>query len=194
MWITRRLTFAALIATMALAPASAARATQITGIVTRAGQPLDDAVVSIEDVTQPVTSDRADHVIDHRDLRFAPHVIVVRAGAVVRFKNSDGMPCRIYSSSSAGPFVFRDHRKPANIKFDRPGVIEVRCADHDRLRAYVVVKPNAYFAVTDAIGQYAIEGVPPGRYTLQLWHDGTVIERVTAEVGRDNVTVDFQER
>ncbi len=178
----------------ALAPVSVARGTEITGTVTRSGQSLADAVVSIENVSQPVTPDRADHVIDHRDLSFAPHVLVVRAGAVVQFKNSDGMPCRIYSSSPAGPFMLRDHRKPARIKFDRPGVIEVRCADHDRLRGYVVVTPNAYFAVTDASGQYAIAGVPPGQYTVQLWHDGAVLERVTVDVEGGHVTVDFQQR
>lgn len=168
-----------------------ARAADIVGRVALSGQAVADAVVSIENVTQPAVADGTTVVIDHRDLSFVPHVLAVRAGTTVRFENSDGMPCRIYSISPAGLFVLRSHGKPATVTFDRPGVIEVRCADHDRLHAYVVIKGNGYFAVTGASGTFEISNVPPGRYTLQAWYEGKVLKQTTVDVSTGRLTVDF---
>lgn len=170
-----------------------APAAEIVGKVVLSGEPVADVVISIEELKIEGPPDEPVYVIDHRGLNFVPHVLVVRAGTVVRFENTDGMPCRIYSISPAGIFVLRrQDGKPMTITFDRPGVIEIRCAEHGRLYAYVVVKENPYFALTDPRGRYEISNVPPGRYTLQAWYEGTVIKRKTLGVGAEKLTVDFQ--
>ncbi len=170
-----------------------ASAAEIVGKVILSGGPVADVVISIEELKVENPADETVYVIDHRGLNFVPHVLVVRAGTVVRFENSDGMPCRIYSISPAGIFVLRrQDGKPMTITFDRPGVIEIRCAEHGRLYAYVVVKENPYFALSDPKGRYEISNVPPGRYTVQAWYEGTVVKRKTIKVGTDKLTIDFQ--
>lgn len=184
---------AAIIGAMLLALPSPSGATDIGGRVTLSGQAASDVVVSIEGVKVTEQPDATVYVIDHRGLDFTPHVLVVRVGTTVRFENSDGMPCRIYSISSAGIFVLRrTDGKPATVTFDRPGVVEVRCADHARIHAYVVVKENSYFAVAEPKGRYQISNVPPGEYTLQVWYEGTVLKRKTIRVGAKNLTIDFK--
>jgi hypothetical protein len=37
---------------------------------------------------------------------------------------------------------------------------------------YIVVSPTPYFAVTDKSGDYKIESVPDGSYTVTAWHEG----------------------
>lgn len=171
----------------------AVHATAINGKVTLSGQEASDVVVSIEGAKTAGQPDPTVYVIDHRGLDLTPHVLVVRVGTTVRFENSDGMPCRIYSISSAGIFVLRrTDGKPATVTFDRPGVVEVRCADHARIHAYVVVKENPYFAVADLKGRYQISNVPPGQYTLQVWYEGNVLKRKTIRVGAKNLTVNFK--
>ena len=52
--------------------------------------------------------------------------------------------------------------------------------------AFVVVVDTPHFAVTDAAGSYAIRNVPPGKYTLVVWHekkDGLERE-LTVEAGK----------
>lgn len=168
-------------------------AADIVGRVMLSGEPAPDAVVSIEGLTLPRRPDETSHVIDHHDLAFDPHVLVVSAGTAVRFKNSDGMPCRIYSISPNGWFVLRrTDGPPMTVTFTRPGVIEVRCADHDRLLAYIIVKENPFFAVSDASGRYVISAAPPGRYIVQVWYEGAVIQRTPVEIGTGTVTIDVQ--
>jgi hypothetical protein len=38
------------------------------------------------------------------------------------------------------------------------------------MEAYVVVLQNPFFAVTGADGHYKIDDVPPGNYSLGVWH------------------------
>lgn len=177
----------------AMMPLSAVYAAEIVGKVSFSGEAVADVVVSIEGVKVEGFTEKAIYVVDHHNLSFVPHVLVVRTGTAVRFENSDGMPCRIYSISPAGNFVLRrQDGKPMTINFEHAGVIELRCADHGRLYAFVVVKENPFFALTDITGQYEIFNVPPGRYTLQAWYEGHVIKARTVKVDAEKLTVDFK--
>ncbi|MBI4456290.1 MAG: carboxypeptidase-like regulatory domain-containing protein [Acidobacteria bacterium] len=176
-----------------VALSSAARAAEVTGNVIFSGDTVADVVISIEDLRVEGPPDAIVHSIDHRNLNFVPHVLAVRTGSTVRFENSDGMPCRVYSTSPAANFVLRlEAGKPTTITFDHAGVIEVRCAQHSRQYAYILVKENPFFALTDAKGEYRISNVPPGRYTLQAWYEGKVIERSTIDLGSKKQRVDFK--
>lgn len=174
------------------AAAPTLHASEIAGRVVLSGTPAADAIVSIEGLTLTGEPDATIRIVDHRNLDFVPHVLVVRPGAKVRFENSDRMPCHIYSISPAGTFALRaGDDPPATIAFDRPGVIVVRCADHSRIYAYIVVRENPFYAVTDGAGRYRLSGVPAGRYTLQAWYEGVVIETRSIEVAGGPVKADF---
>lgn len=171
----------------------AASASDLVGTVVFSGRPAAHVVISIEELKQREPSGAKVYVIDHHDLNFVPHVLVVPEGATVEFKNSDGMPCVIYSVSPTGMFVLRrQDGKPMTVTFSRSGVVEIRCSEHRRIYAYVVVKENPFFALTDSQGKYKISGVPPGRHTLLAWYEGKEIERKSIEVGSKKLTVDFQ--
>ena len=62
---------------------------------------------------------------------------------------------------------------PTNLPFASPGLVIVHDADHAWPRAYIAVFDNPYFAVTAPDGKFSIEGVPPGKYTLAVWHERT---------------------
>jgi hypothetical protein len=40
------------------------------------------------------------------------------------------------------------------------------------MSGYIVVSPTPYFATTDKSGDYKIENVPDGSYTVTAWHEG----------------------
>jgi len=86
----------------------------------------------------------------------------------------------------------RQDGKPMTITFDQPGVIVVRCAEHGRIYAYIIIRENPYFALTDPKGRYKISNLPPGRYTLQAWYEGRVLETRAIEVGNKALKVDFK--
>jgi hypothetical protein len=62
---------------------------------------------------------------------------------------------------------------PTELPAKSPGLVIVRDADHPWPRAYVAVFDHPYFAVTRPDGSFAIDGVPPGSYTLIAWHERT---------------------
>jgi hypothetical protein len=76
---------------------------------------------------------------------------------------------------------------------DTPGVVEV--VVDGATRAIALVPPHPYWAVTDNLGRYRFDDVPPGKYALRVWHpappggvpwagraDGEVVAGEAAEV------------
>jgi plastocyanin len=66
------------------------------------------------------------------------------------------------------------------------GPMKLKCDVHPWMIAYVFPHPNGLFAVTDSEGRFSIEGIPPGKYTLEVWHEtlGTQSIPVTIEEGK----------
>ena len=51
-------------------------------------------------------------------------------------------------------------------------IVEVRCKQHPWTRAYIAVFDHPYFAVTEKDGSFRIDSLPPGNYTVNVWHEG----------------------
>jgi hypothetical protein len=78
---------------------------------------------------------------------------------------------------------------PTERPFTAPGLVVVRDADHAWPTAYLAVFDHPYFAVTAPNGTFRIDGVPPGRYRLEVWHERTKSAEQTVEVGAGGATV-----
>ena len=86
-------------------------------------------------------------------------------------------PVAIVPYSDEGQLV------PVTTALARPGVVEARCDLHPWGRAWVAVFDHPYFAVTSPIGEFALDSVPPGKYTLLAWHPRLGVVRDTVRVG-----------
>ena len=66
------------------------------------------------------------------------------------------------------------------------------CDAHNWMHGWWFVAGNPYYAVTDDKGNFTINDVPPGTYTLEVWQEklGTKTRSVTVEPGKA-ITVDF---
>jgi Carboxypeptidase regulatory-like domain len=47
----------------------------------------------------------------------------------------------------------------------------VECNVHGWMHAVLVVSGHPYYTLTDAHGAFKLADVPPGKYTLKLWHE-----------------------
>lgn len=117
--------------------------------------------------------------LDNAKCLFVPHVSAVMAGAKVRIRNTDpvlhnthGYLDRLTVFNIALPT--KDQVVDVSQRIKKPGVIEVVCDAHTHMRAWIVVRENPYFAVTDDNGQFRIDEIPPGRYRVTAWHEGWV--------------------
>jgi hypothetical protein len=56
-------------------------------------------------------------------------------------------------------------------RFQQPEIIKVTCDAHPWMTGWLVVTDHPFVAVTDERGAFKIDGVPPGSYQLQIWHE-----------------------
>jgi hypothetical protein len=130
--------------------------------------------------------------MDQRDQAFVPHVLAITVGSTVDFPNSDVTFHNVFSLSRARAFDLGRYSRgrSKSVRFDRPGVVQVFCDIHSHMSAYILVFAHHYFAVTDRTGDFSINGIPPGTYTLAVWHEGEVRETRTVTIPDTGGTIE----
>lgn len=112
--------------------------------------------------------------LDQLGCIFIPHVSGVRAGQKVGFANSDPLVhnSRSYAKKSS-PFNIGQVAHSERFKtFRKPEMgVKIRCDIHIWMNAWIHVMDHPFFATTDAEGNFSIEGLPAGEYTLAAWHE-----------------------
>ncbi len=150
---------------------------EIQGKVTAVGmRSPENIAVYIDEIPGKQFPAPAQHALmDQRDLKFQPHVLVVLKGTAVDFLNSDSVLHNVF-----WPAVGKNKKLAHNLgtwpkgekksfTFNDPGSVPLLCNVHPEMSGYIIVVGTPYFAVTNSQGQYVIKGVPPGKYTLTTW-------------------------
>ncbi|MBI1991716.1 MAG: carboxypeptidase regulatory-like domain-containing protein [Candidatus Omnitrophica bacterium] len=172
----------------------------ITGKVTASGvKDARDAVVYIdrmEGVEFPAPATPAE--LRQVNKEFIPHVLPILKGGSVSFSNSDGILHNVHlyqGRRSLFNLATPTGAKPITKRFQVPGEVAVLCDIHPEMSAYILVLETPYAAVTAEDGHYTIADVPPGTYTLNIWHEKLkpVATAVTVE-GKDTVEVNLKMR
>jgi plastocyanin len=131
-------------------------------------------------------------VMDQKGLMFQPHIMVVQQGTTVQFLNSDSVAHNVFWISVGGNKKLghnlgtwpQGQKRP--FKFDNPGAVPLLCNVHPDMSGYIVVSPTPYYALTDKSGDYKIENVPDGSYTVTGWHEGSKNQSKPVTVAGDS--------
>jgi hypothetical protein len=112
---------------------------------------------------------------DQHGCMFVPHVIGIRAAQPLDVKNSDPVSHNIHPMPKNNR-EWNEQQSPqapvAEHKFARREVmIPVKCNVHSWMRAYIGVVEHPYFAVTGSDGSFEWPNLPPGDYTVAVWHE-----------------------
>ena len=114
-------------------------------------------------------------VLDNKDCRFSPHVLVVQTGQPFVIKNSDtvGHNSNVATLKNPPSNSLIPAGTESSIPFANEEAIpaQVTCNIHPWMKAWIVVRPNPYAAVSAADGSFEIKNVPAGEVELQLWHE-----------------------
>jgi plastocyanin len=178
-----------LILAIAAGFAFAASAGTISGQVSGVGGQSVVYVDTISGKTFPAPTQHP--VIDQKGLVFQPHFTAVQVGTTVDFLNSDSVAHNVFWTSIGGNKKLNHNlgtwpkgdRK--SFKFDTPGAVPILCNVHPEMSAYLVVVPTPYFATSDQAGNYKIENVPDGSYTVIAWHEGAKNQSKPVSVSGD---------
>jgi len=140
-----------------------------------------ESVVYVDTIAGKSFPAPSDHpVMDQKGLLFQPHILAVQVGTTVDFLNSDKVAHNVFWPSimqggkklpgkNLGTWPTGEKRP---FKFDQAGVASLLCNVHPEMAGYVVVSPTPYFAKTDKNGDYKIDNVPDGAYSVVAWHEG----------------------
>lgn len=113
--------------------------------------------------------------LTHKGCRFQPHVLGVQAGQTLSVVNADAT----HHNTHPSPRFNKQWNQtqppgapPITQTFSQAEIaFPVRDNQHPWEKAYVAVFKHPYFSITDANGDFKIEGLPPGQYELVAWHE-----------------------
>lgn len=160
---------------------------------------LENVFVHIKDGLDPDYSFEVpaeEVILDQRGCVYTPRVLGIRVGQTLKVLNSDPTMHNVH----ALPMENLEFNKSTPVQgssttavFTVPEVmVRFMCNVHGWMAAWVGVKEHPYFDVTGPDGTFTLEGVPPGTYTIEAWHEKFGTQTATVTIGEGQAeTVSF---
>ncbi len=124
-------------------------------------------------------------VLDQNGCQYRPHVFGVQVGQAVEILNSDPTLHNIH----AWPMTNQEFNvgqalqglRETHVFSTREVMVPFKCDVHKWMTAFVGVLDHPFYSVTGADGAFSLKGLPPGTYTIEVWHEklGTQTQGVT---------------
>ena len=135
-------------------------------------------------------------VLDQNGCVYKPHVMGIRVNQELKILNSDGILHNIHPLPKINDefnMAMPKFRKEAIRKFEKEEfIISVKCDVHPWMQSYIGVLSHPFFAVSDIDGKFSIDGLDPGTYEIEAWHERMGVQKATVEITVDETKiVDF---
>jgi len=148
------------------------------------------AVVWIDGITQGKKCPaQGTATLRQRNCEYTPHVLILNPGDELEIVNEDPILHNVhtYDLNNSLRSVFNIAQPVRNFHTRVRGtdiasvqsMLTTCDAGHPWMNAYIIRAASPYYAVTDADGNFRLEGVPPGTYTVRMWHEG-ITTRISA--------------
>jgi plastocyanin len=161
-----------------LQPPASAASLQVQ-VQNSSAQPVAGAVVFLQSAaaSAAVKAEATANIIQ-RNTTFVPEVLVIPRGTAVTFPNEDTVRHHVYSFSPIKQFEIKLYvgTPTEPVVFEQAGVAALGCNIHDHMIAWVVVLDTPYYSRSDSEGLAVLHNVPPGDYTLRVWHKSLLSE------------------
>jgi len=123
--------------------------------------------------------------ITQHECMYEPRVQGAVGGQEIEIKNGDQTMHNVHTFKGTASWFNNAQiagSAPIDKKLPSDGsvVVKFKCDVHPWMTGYVIVQPSAFFAVTGENGEFEIKNVPPGKYTVEAWHEK--LGQKTAEI------------
>lgn len=126
------------------------------------------------------------------------HVVAVQSNQQILVANLDTVLHNLHNigeNNRERSIALMPRQRPLDLSFPEPErFMRFKCDVHPWEFAYVSVIEHPFFSVSDANGNFAINGLPPGRYTIEAHHRKAGMLRREVIIEERNQTLDFQFR
>ena len=159
-------------------------------------QGVPNVIVFLDNINSGKPIGSHTHTIKAKDCRFAPYISLIQKGEISQFENWDPVEHKleIYLASNQGgrllwsqdlkqnpnsrksdfliPDYLGKHRpgQAVTYKTKDEGRLVFRCSYHEYMEGWGLVLPHPYHAYSDTNGEFSITDIPPGIYTVVVWH------------------------
>lgn len=125
-------------------------------------------------------------VLTQEGCMYKPRVFGVVAGQKLEIKNPDGTIHNVNCKPVVNEAFNKGMPKTLEsmeVVFEKPeDPFEFRCDVHTWMRAYCLVSEHPYFTVTQLDGAFKIDGLAPGEYEIEAWHERLGAQRMKVTV------------
>lgn len=135
--------------------------------------------------------------LDQRGCVYSPHVAGIRVGQKLKILNSDPVLHNVHSMAKLNVgfnMGMATKNQVVEKSFTKPEVmVKIKCDVHGWMNSYIGVLDHPYFSVSQADGSFSIPNLPPGRYTIEAWHEklGIKTQAILFEEENKNKILNF---
>ncbi len=141
------------------------------------GGGLKDVVITLEKVEAGKPWNKEPIMIDSEDCKFLPDVNVIRQGESFKVNNVDAVMhnSQVYQKER-GKIILNipipaEEVSEGIVTFQKDyKIMQMICGMHEFMQTWGYRVQNPYYFKTRIDGNYKIENIPPGEYTVNAWH------------------------
>src|SRR6266852_1764660 len=128
--------------------------------------------------------------IHQKDCMYTPRMIPAVVGQKIAAKNGDPVLHNVHTYLGAATVFNKgmpnDKVPPIEYAAKDEGMLRWKCDVHPWMRGYTGITKHGLQAVSGGDGSFKIDNVPPGKYTVEAWHEkyGVKTQEVTVEAGK----------
>ncbi len=166
---------------------------QMQNVVVGTGGGLENVVLYISEGLPATLQNEVPSevpVFDQKGCMYIPHVLPLDTNQKFKVRTSDQTAHNIHPNPNPMINVGWNQSQPPGApdvekSWKNPEFIPVKCNIHPWMNGWHVVVKGPY-AITDGSGNYTINNVPPGSYTVTAWQEtyNTQTQKVTVAAGQ----------
>lgn len=134
---------------------------------------LKNAIVFLKNPPASGGPSQQPPVVDQRNCIYVPHVIALQTGQAIKFTSSDPVLHNVHVLPNPNGEYNQgvSQGDTRSYPVTSPGFIKVTCDVHPWMACRVGVFDHPFFAVTGDDGAFQFTGLPPGTYSVAVWHE-----------------------
>jgi plastocyanin len=171
-------------------PFCAKTPTKEEDVIVGAGGGLKNVIVRITNgLSGRYDPPAASATVDQSACMYRPRVQGIMLGQPLQIKNSDQTLHNVHGYKGPST-LFNQAEIPGQPPMTKQlttadEIVKLKCDVHPWMTGWILVSSHPFFAVTGDDGSFKINGLPPGSYTVEAWH-----ERYGAKTAQITVAAD----